>query len=197
MTNPSKNLWQNYIDSIQNLLKTTKVFDVYGEEKEINQAFSSIVSLAERCREEQGEIIFIGNGASAAIASHSAADIFKNAQIKTRVLTDAALITAMGNDLCYEEVYSTPLNFLLSEKDILVAISSSGNSPNIIEAAKVAQKKNASLISLSAFSPNNSLQKMGTFNFYVPAESYGKAETCHAAILHYWTDCLLATTHIQ
>ncbi len=182
--------WQEYTAKIESFLSSTEASDEYKQPLEINTAFARLATLSNTCKEKDAEIIFVGNGASATMASHLAADIFKNAHIRTRVLTDTALLTAMGNDICYEQVYATPLQRLLREQDILVAISSSGSSKNIIEAAKVAQERKSTLVTFSAFSADNPLRGMGTINFYVAAPTFGFAESCHATLLHYWMDCI-------
>jgi D-sedoheptulose 7-phosphate isomerase len=122
------------------------------------------------------------------MASHISADLAKNAFLHTRVFTDLSLITAVANDLCYEEVYAEPLRRCLKPGDMVVAISSSGRSPNIIRAVEETANLGGLVITLSAMSPDNPLRTRGTYNFYVPAESYGLAETSHAAILHFWVD---------
>ncbi len=180
--------WQEYIATVHQLLHTTIASEYTQKNIPIDQAFHSLEKQSILCKAHDGEIIFIGNGASATMASHLAADVFKNAQIRTRVLTDNALMTAMGNDISYEEVYAEPLRLLLRNKDILVAISSSGASQNILQAAKVAREKNCFLVTFSAFSENNPLRKMGHINFYVCAKTFGFAESCHATLLHHWMD---------
>ena len=122
------------------------------------------------------------------MASHFAADVAKNAGIRTNVFTDTALMTALANDLCYEEVYAEQLRWNMKAGDMLVAISSSGNSPNIVRAVKTAQSLNGTVVTLSAMGEDNAIRKLGDLNFYVPAQTYGMAETAHAAILHYWMD---------
>ena len=72
--------------------------------------------------------------------------------------------------------------------DMLVAISSSGQSQNIIRAVEEANKLGGFTVTLSAMKRENTLRSMGMINFYIPADTYGMAETCHAAILHYWID---------
>jgi D-sedoheptulose 7-phosphate isomerase len=124
-----------------------------------------------KIKEKDCRIILIGNGASASMASHTAADLSKNAWIQAEVFTDLALITALGNDLCFEEVFAEPLKWRLKQDDMLVAISSSGQSPNIIRAAGEAVNRGSLLITLSAMKPDNPLRKLGSLNFYVPAQA--------------------------
>ena len=132
----------------------------------------------------------VGNGASASIASHFAADLAKNGGLHTEVFSDLSLITAISNDIGYEYVFSEPLKRRGRRGDMLIAISSSGKSPNILRAAKEAEMLQMKCVTLSAMSPGNPLRKIGTLNAYIPADCYGHAETCHAAILHYWMDLI-------
>ena len=71
---------------------------------------------------------------------------------------------------------------------MVVAISSSGNSPNIIRAVHQAKELGGTVITISAMNEDNAIRKLGDLNFYVPAKTYGLAETAHAAILHFWMD---------
>lgn len=91
-------------------------------------------------KRELRQLFFVGNGGSSAVASHMTADYMKNGGMNTYSLYDNAVTTCMGNDYGYEYIFSRPLGFLMKEKDMLVAISSSGNSRNIINAVETAQK---------------------------------------------------------
>ena len=75
---------------------------------------------------------------------------------------------------------------------MLVAISSSGNSPNVANAAAEARKIGGHVVTLSAMQPGNRLQGMGDLNFYLPGHTYGLAESGHAAVLHHWIDMMVA-----
>ena len=144
-------------------------------------------------RSARKSVFLIGNGASASMASHIAADLAKNAHIRTEVFSDLSLITAIANDLSYAEVFAEPLRRRMTEGDMLVAISSSGRSPNILQGVQEAKRLGGIVVTLSAMDSDNTLQNQGLLNFYVPAMSYGMAETCHAAILHYWMDLIVAS----
>ncbi|MHC1713415.1 MAG: SIS domain-containing protein [Solidesulfovibrio sp.] len=138
-----------------------------------------------------GQVIYlIGNGASASMASHFAADLAKNAHVHTQVFTDISLLTAVANDLAYDQIFVEPLRRRMREGDMLVCISSSGNSPNVVNAARYANQNGGTVVTLSAMKPDNALRALGAINFWVPATTYGLAETAHAAILHYWMDAV-------
>jgi len=155
-----------------------------------DQAFVRFKKLAEDARTQGRVIYLVGNGASASMASHFAADLAKNAHLHTQVFTDISLITAVANDLCYEEVFVEPLRRRMRQGDMLVCISSSGNSKNVVNAATFAGENGGTVVTLSAMKPDNALRRIGALNFWVPADAYGLAETAHAAVLHYWMDAV-------
>lgn len=134
------------------------------------------------------QLFFIGNGGSSAIASHMTADFMKNGGMNTYSLYDNAVTTCMGNDYGYEYIFSKPLQFLLHEDDLLVAISSSGNSQNIINAIEVAREKKAAVVTFTGFKPDNRVKQMGDVNIFVPCEKYGVVESIHNLILQQIVD---------
>lgn len=180
--------WMNQLQQIESSLKALSVTDVNGTVIDCDLAFQKWVSLAMDVKKRNGTIFLIGNGASASMASHVAADLAKNAQIRTEVFSDLSLITAIANDIGYEDVFAEPLKRRMNKGDMLVAISSSGLSPNVLHAVAEANMKEGFVISLSSMQQTNPLRSRGYINYYVPSAKYGLAETCHAAILHYWID---------
>jgi D-sedoheptulose 7-phosphate isomerase len=129
-------------------------------------------------------VIFIGNGGSAAIASHMAADFAKNGNMPALCFNDAAAITCLANDYSYEEVFAKPLAQHVTETDCLVAISSSGRSRNILNGVLVAREKHASIMTLTGFDPGNPLRALGQKNIHVESHDYGVVETAHLGMLH-------------
>lgn len=180
--------WGSNVSELKACLDSLSVWDAAGKSLDPEMGFSRLREATLQLRKKGNSIYFIGNGASASMASHFSADLAKNASLNTRVFTDLSLITALANDLCYEEVFAEPLRWQLKKGDMLVAISSSGRSTSIIRAAQEAGTRGGLVVTLSAMRPDNPLRTMGTFNFYVPADTYGLAETSHAAILHFWVD---------
>jgi D-sedoheptulose 7-phosphate isomerase len=153
-----------------------------------DEAFGIWTDLTIQIREQKRTIFLIGNGASASMASHVAADLAKNGHVHTEVFSDLSLITAIANDLSYTEVFAEPLRRRMKPIDMLVAISSSGQSVNVLKAVEEARILGGAVVTLSAMKSDNALTSKGDLNFYVPASNYGLAETCHAAILHHWID---------
>jgi D-sedoheptulose 7-phosphate isomerase len=184
--------WMSHICGLKDDLGSLSVRNADGRELDVDSAFMIWKSLTLEIREARRTIFLIGNGASASMASHVSADLAKNAHVRTEVFSDLSLITAIANDLSYQEVFAEPLRRRMMGGDMLVAISSSGQSLNILRATEEVGRFGGSIITLSAMKPDNPLRKRGTLNFYAPAMSYGMAETCHAAILHYWIDLLIS-----
>lgn len=135
-------------------------------------------------------VFFIGNGGSSAIANHMTADFMKNGGMCTHSLYNSAVTTCMGNDYGYEYIFSKPMDFLVKEKDLVIAISSSGNSKNITNAIEVAKRKGAKVITFTGFKPDNRAKQMGDFNVYVPCEKYGIVESIHTIILQQIVDLI-------
>jgi D-sedoheptulose 7-phosphate isomerase len=185
--------WLSNFENLKSNLLSLSSRNNFQKEIELDLAFMQWKDYTLRVREARKTVFLVGNGASASMASHIAADLAKNAHIRTEVFSDLSLITAIANDLSYMEVFAEPLRRRMTEGDMLVAISSSGKSPNILRAVKEAGRLGGIVVTVSAMDPDNTLRNQGSLNFYVPAMSYGMAETCHAAILHYWMDLVVAS----
>ncbi|MDE6364255.1 MAG: SIS domain-containing protein [Lachnospiraceae bacterium] len=156
-----------------------------------NGGIELLVDTFTRHKESKAQLFFIGNGGSSAIASHMTADFMKNGGMNTYSLYDNAVTTCMGNDYGYEYILSRPMEFLVREGDLVVAISSSGNSENIINAVQVAKKKQASVITFTGFKSDNRAKQLGDINVYVPCEKYGMVESIHNLILQQIVDIIM------
>jgi D-sedoheptulose 7-phosphate isomerase len=130
-----------------------------------------------------GRIFLVGNGGSAAIASHIATDLMKSGR-SAYVLTDPATFSAYANDSGYAHVYQDQLLQHAGRVSTLVAISSSGQSPNILNAAHAALDQGWSVVTLSGFKSTNPLRSIGHYNYWVPSKNYGVVEIAHLTILH-------------
>ena len=159
---------------------------------EKNISWSQVLDIYIKCRRSKRVVYFIGNGGSAGIAMHMTTDFLKNGRIKTHSMHDPATLTCLGNDYGYEYVFSKQLEILAEKGDVLVAISSSGNSPNIINAVQVAREKGCYIVTLSGFKPDNKLRQMGEINIYVPSMEYGIVESIHNMILQQVVDEIMA-----
>ena len=130
------------------------------------------------------KVLIFGNGGSAAIASHFMTDMSKNTNIKCISLSDTSLITCLANDYGYENLNQKYIEYCGNSGDVLIAISSSGESKNMINACKKAKKlKFSRIITLTGFKKNNTLSKMGNINFWVNSSNYNLIENTHQVYL--------------
>lgn len=159
---------------------------------DLDGALRQALELVLKTKPTGGKVIFIGNGGSAAIASHQAVDFWKNGGIRAIAFNDSSLLTCIGNDYGYEHVFAKPIEMFAETPDVLMAISSSGKSQNILRGVEMAKSKGCSVITLSGFRPDNALRQKGHINFYVPSQSYGFVEISHLAICHYFADQIMA-----
>ena len=180
--------WNVFVTEIAEVLNSMEVRIPKTPDASIASAFTLWHDLTVKTRDNDGTVYLVGNGASASMASHFATDLAKNGGVRTRIFTDGAELTAIGNDVGFEQVFSLPLDRDARTGDMLIAISSSGCSPNILNAVYAAHQKHTAVITLSGFRHDNPLSRLGDINFYIPANTYGMVESCHAAILHFWMD---------
>lgn len=148
--------------------------------------------LAHTSAKKTNKVLFIGNGGSAAIASHMAVDFWKTAGIRSMSFNDAALLTCISNDCGYEQVFARPIEMFAKKDDILIAISSSGRSPNILNAAQMARDRTCWIVTLSGFKADNPLRAAGDLNFYCPSSSYRVVETVHTVICDYILESVIS-----
>ena len=146
-----------------------------------------------KARPGTGKIMFIGNGGSAAISSHMATDFWKNGGMRASAFNDSSLLTCIGNDYGYPNVFEKPIEMFGDAGDVLIAISSSGRSQNILLGVKAARARGCSIITLSGFDGDNPLSSMGDVNFYVPSRAYGPVEVIHHSICHCILDTILSS----
>lgn len=158
--------------------------------REVQDAMDSLVRWVQEVRESGGVVHLLGNGGSAAVVSHAQNDLVKGCGVRALVHQDIPTLTAYTNDKGYAASLTGPLGVWLSPDDVVIAVSSAGQSPNIVQAATAARAGKAKVITLSGFSPENALRQLGHVNFYVPSSDYGCVELTHAALLHYLTDRL-------
>ena len=176
---------------IQCLEHITVSYDGNQKAHSYEEGLELLVEVFSEVKRKGRQLFFIGNGGSAAIASHMTADYMKNGGMKTYSLYDNSVTTCMGNDYGYEFIFSRPLEFLMNEDDLLVAISSSGNSMSIVNAIGVARQKNAKVITLSGFRKDNKIRRMGDYNLHVDIEHYGIVESIHNLVLQQAVDTIL------
>jgi len=162
------NYFDNYFKNIYELSLTLNNSDIEECVKLINEASKL-----------NGKLIIVGNGGSAAIASHVAVDFTKAASIRAINFNEADLITCFANDYGYEYWVENALKFYADKNDTVILISSSGSSKNIINGAKFCNLSKIKCITLSGFSEDNELKKYGNINLWVKSNNYNYVEITH------------------
>ena len=158
--------------------------------KEMNNAVEAVdhsllLNIVERiqaCKNAGGKVIVVGNGGSAAIASHVSVDFTKASNVRSINFNEADLITCFSNDYGYENWVARALEAYADSNDVVILISSSGKSPNMVNGAKQSNAMNIPLITLSGFTSNNPLRQTGDINLWVDSNSYNVVEMTH----HIW-----------
>jgi D-sedoheptulose 7-phosphate isomerase len=180
--------WKKYHLRLEEALAQLEVTSLDHAVMPSEKAFEMLCQWSHEVHEARGTIHFAGNGASACMASHFAVDWTKNAGIKAMAYNDLAFLTAIGNDLGYDQIFARPVLWYAERGDLLVTISSSGNSPNVIKAIGAAREKGIRVVTLSGMKANNTSRASGDLNFYIPAPTYGIVECAHQVLLHAWLD---------
>jgi D-sedoheptulose 7-phosphate isomerase len=185
---------ESYFGTLSRLIVGSEVTDRSGGSLPLAAAFGQVMDAAHAAHAGGYKVIFVGNGGSAGIASHMAIDFSKNGGIRSLAFNDGSALTCLGNDLGYENVFAKQIEFHGRGGDVLIAISSSGRSPNILSAVEAARRLGCTVVTLSGFSPDNPLRRLGDVNFYVDSSEYGFVETGHQALIHAMLDINLGWT---
>ncbi len=180
---------RQYFENLTALFSGVQVTDSQKRPVDLSGGLSTGIEVIVTQTSLGRKVIFIGNGGSAAIASHQAVDYWKNGGMRAIAFNDSSLLTCISNDLGYPQVFAKPVEMFADPEDILIAISSSGRSENILLAVNAARGRGCKAITMSGFSGENPLRSAGDVNFYVPSESYGHVEIVHLTLCH----CILDT----
>ena len=180
--------WQDYFTAVSSALRDLTITDGAGACLTHAEGFARWVEITHDVQTRDRNIYVIGNGASAAMASHMAADACKNGGLRAQAFNDASLLTATGNDLAFDQIFAVPLARLGRAGDLLISISSSGGSPNIVRGLESARAIGMRIVTLSGRAPDNPSRGFGDVNVYIPASRYGWIESAHQVVMHYWLD---------
>lgn len=153
--------------------------------------FSKVVNILIEAYKQDKQIFIMGNGGSAATANHFAGDCSKNAitekgkrHFRMISLSDSAeKVTMYGNDFAFEEIFSQQLENLMNNEDVLISISASGNSPNLIRACEFAKTKQAKIISMNGFT-GGKVKAFADVSLIVNTDSYERIEDMHMIFCH-------------
>ena len=186
-SNSIKDYSRSYIKYLPFVLKNVSLTDI-----------KKFVEVLLEARERESSIFFIGNGGSAATASHFANDIAIGTRTYEKpfraisLCDNQAVITAIANDDGYEKIFSQQLQVLLKKQDVVVAISASGNSPNLIQAIDTSKEIGAITVGISAFD-GGKMKEMVDVSLHVPTEKgeYGPAEDAHMVLDHLVSNYLM------
>ena len=174
----------SYFDTLARHLAATACTDKTGRPLSLSDAYDWATHLAIRTHAQGNKLMFIGNGGSAAIASHMATDFTKNGNLRTVAFNDGSMLTCLGNDLGYENVFAKQIEMHARQGDFLVAISSSGRSANILKGVAAARTMGCAVLTLSGFQADNPLRRQGDVNMWVNSGEYGFVEIAHLALCH-------------
>ncbi len=163
-----KNYFKNYLDKYSEILIKS----------DINKLIK-IANLINDIKIKKKKVIIIGNGGSASIASHVCVDLTKICKVRSVNFNEANLLTCFSNDYGYAHWAQKALSFYADKGDLLICVSSSGKSMNIINAAKYAKKVGCKIITLTGFSNKNKLKKLGHINLWLDSKNYNFIEMTH------------------
>ncbi len=167
-----KNFITNYNNKIYELVNSVPTDQI-----------ENIIEIIVNTSKNNGTVYIVGNGGSASIASHVSVDFTKTTNIISKTFNDSNLITCFANDFGYENWVKEAVKSYCNNNDTLILISSSGQSLNIINAARYCKESNISLVTLSGFKSDNPLSKIGNENIYINSNSYNFVEMSHHIIL--------------
>jgi len=179
-----------HAEQFKSLLETTEFTDLQGIPLDYERGIEKNLTMLKNLRDRAGNLFLIGNGGSAAVVSHILTDFINVAKINARTLHEPSLLSCMSNDYGYENSFSQPISTLAKETDLLIAVSSSGQSKNIHNAVKSIKNAGGEAITLSGFGQDNLLRQMGDLNIWIDSKNYGLVEIGHLFYLHYLSEHL-------
>jgi len=174
----------SWIKGLNEALSLTRC-KVAGREAPLEEGLNALMQELLDARSRDASVWWVGNGGSASLCAHFSQDIVNKMKVRSFAFMDAALLTCMSNDYGYSEVFRRPLDTMARAGDVLVVISSSGESENILRCAELAHENGLRLITVSAFQSDNSLwHHEANVSLHMPCQHYGIAETGHSILLH-------------
>ena len=175
---------KSYFETLHRVGDAASASDRAGAAMPLEAAVDWAIETARGAHAAGNKLMFVGNGGSAAIASHMAIDYSKNGGMRSLAFNDGASLTCLGNDLGYDQVFAKQVDLHARDGDLLIAISSSGRSANILNAVSKGRERDCRVLTLSGFTPDNPLRGMGDVNLFVPSGEYGFVELTHLALCH-------------
>ena len=159
-----------------------KYFNSAKIDKFLTIKLKNLYEITINIKKNNNKILIFGNGGSAAIASHFSVDMTKIGKIRTVNFNESDLLTCFSNDYGYENWVQKALSFYADKGDLLISISSSGESENIINGSKFAKRIGCKVVTLTGFNKNNKVRKIGHVNLWLESKNYNFVEMVH----HTW-----------
>lgn len=181
-----------YFEALNRLLAQTQIGQKGVGELSLEEGCKQAVDWILATKSASTKIMLVGNGGSAAVVSHIQNDLCDSAAVRAIVFNEAPFLTAVANDHGYEIFFEQAVKLWAEPGDLLIAVSSSGRSKNILQAVRAAREKNCKTMTFSGFMEDNPLRQLGDLNFYVASNVYGHVETAHAVLGHFLTDSVCA-----
>jgi len=154
--------------------------DLLNPDSGLVNSLIKVRDLLLKVKSNNNKVLIFGNGGSAGIASHFSVDLTKNAKIRCENYNEAGIITCFSNDYGFEHWAEKAIDFYGDKGDLIIVISSSGKSKNMLNAVNAARNINCeSVITFTGFSDQNALRKIGDVNFWVDSKSYNFVENIH------------------
>lgn len=169
------------LEKFNELIKNCKCSSNIDDVIQIEKAFCVVNEYLELTKKQEGVVYIIGNNQ---VASKMSTELIKTLNIASSSLLDLNLLMSFTCEYGYENSYTKPLNVLLKENDLLIAMSNSGQSPNVLNAAYFARKKNIKILTLSGGAYFNQLRQIGDLNFWFDSKDYMLIEMSYSFILH-------------
>jgi D-sedoheptulose 7-phosphate isomerase len=182
----------DYFKTLSELLLSIETTDQQGASLSLEAGAEQAVGMILEAKSASRKMLLAGNGGSSAIVSHVQNDLCKSVGVRAMVFTEQPLLTALANDDGYGSVFEWPIGLWAESGDLMLTVSSSGQSENIVRGLTAARENGCRLITFSGFKPDNLSRSMGDLNFYVPSSVYGFVETAHTALAHYLTNMAAA-----
>jgi len=180
--------YMQHLEEFKNVLTNTKISIKNKEVHSFELGLDLVVEKLLQIGDEKRNLYVIGNGGSAGIAAHAVTDFANVCKLKASTLHESSLLTCMANDYGYENALARMLDLVLNPGDVVIAISSSGKSANIVNATAKAKSKGAFSITLTGFASSNPVREAGDLSIWVDSNDYGLIEVGHQFILHHISD---------
>jgi D-sedoheptulose 7-phosphate isomerase len=184
-----------YLAALAVLLDEVAATDRDLHPLDLNEALERMIARLFEARAAGKHVYLVGNGGSASIVGHLQMDLCNALQVRAQCFHDIPTLTALSNDFGYPTAFRRGLEVFASPGDVLIAVSSSGRSQNILDAVATARDRDLSVLTFSGFAADNPLRRAGDINLYVNSSEYGQVETAHACLSHMWTDLMLERDH--